>query len=138
MKGAVYTVAVCTTHGPYPAASAMVGCPKCPPASAAEIRNAASAEELRKESSRGQFRYAVRKGQIEREPCEVCGAEAEGHHDDYTKPLEVRWLCKEHHKHETKSSVTESSWGGLRPGVGRPRVHGNNAAKQKAYRERKK
>lgn len=37
-------------------------------------------------------------GRIQRMPCEICGEEkAEGHHDDYDKPLEVRWLCKKHH-----------------------------------------
>lgn len=41
-------------------------------------------------------RMAARK--LERKPCEVCGAEkAEAHHEDYTKPLDVNWLCKRHH-----------------------------------------
>ena len=41
----------------------------------------------------------VRRGKIKRLPCEICGAEpAEGHHDDYDKPLEVRWLCFRHHR----------------------------------------
>ncbi|MFC3331681.1 hypothetical protein ACFOEM_04310 [Paenalcaligenes hominis] len=30
--------------------------------------------------------------------CEVCGkSKVDAHHDDYSKPLEVRWLCREHH-----------------------------------------
>ena len=43
---------------------------------------------------------AVRNGDIIPKPCEVCG-ETEGihaHHDDYTKALEVRWLCVKHHR----------------------------------------
>lgn len=41
---------------------------------------------------------AIRAGTLARQPCEVCGEpKSEGHHDDYTKPLEVRWLCKRHH-----------------------------------------
>ena len=42
---------------------------------------------------------AVRNGDIVKQPCEVCGdIEAEAHHNDYTKPLEVAWLCSRHHK----------------------------------------
>lgn len=42
---------------------------------------------------------AIRSGQVTRQPCEVCGAEnTHGHHDDYTQPLTVRWLCPTHHK----------------------------------------
>jgi hypothetical protein len=32
------------------------------------------------------------------EPCVLCGkAEADGHHEDYSKPVDVIWLCQEHH-----------------------------------------
>lgn len=43
---------------------------------------------------------AVRRGVLFKEPCEVCGTEdrIHGHHDDYLKPLNVRWLCAAHHK----------------------------------------
>ena len=42
---------------------------------------------------------AVNRGLIEPQPCEVCGAlHAEAHHDDHHRPLEVRWLCRKHHK----------------------------------------
>jgi len=46
---------------------------------------------------------AVRHGTLERKPCEVCGQlRTEGHHPDYSKPLEVRWLCPDHHRAEHK------------------------------------
>lgn len=42
---------------------------------------------------------AIRAGLIERQPCEICGAEkSHAHHDDYSKPMQVRWLCAVHHK----------------------------------------
>jgi len=41
---------------------------------------------------------AVRDGKVVREPCLVCKkAFVEGHHEDYSKPLEVMWLCKSCH-----------------------------------------
>ena len=43
---------------------------------------------------------AIRDKKLFRMPCEVCGI-IEGvhaHHDDYAKPLNIRWLCSFHHR----------------------------------------
>lgn len=41
---------------------------------------------------------ALRNGELVKSPCEICGKlKVEAHHEDYTKPLEVRWLCRVHH-----------------------------------------
>jgi hypothetical protein len=50
-------------------------------------------------SARYAVRKAIKNGKITRMPCEVCGGlKVDAHHDDYSKPLEVRWLCKKHHR----------------------------------------
>jgi len=42
---------------------------------------------------------SIRDGRLVRENCEVCGAvKTHAHHDDYAKPLDVRWLCPVHHR----------------------------------------
>jgi len=43
---------------------------------------------------------AVHAGKIEKGPCSVCGktGRIHGHHRDYSKPLEVVWLCALHHR----------------------------------------
>ena len=52
---------------------------------------------------------AVRRGDLVRKPCEQCGAaKVEAHHDDYSQPLSVRWLCplchrRWHANHESRS-----------------------------------
>ncbi len=41
---------------------------------------------------------ALRDKRLSRKPCEVCDeARVQAHHDDYFKPLDVRWLCIKHH-----------------------------------------
>ena len=40
---------------------------------------------------------AIRDGKLFCEPCEICGKKANAHHDDYSKPLNIRWLCPAHH-----------------------------------------
>ena len=43
-------------------------------------------------------RYALATGRLTKQPCQVCGCEkSESHHHDYSKPLEVEWLCRTHH-----------------------------------------
>ena len=41
----------------------------------------------------------IKMGILVRQSCEVCKSDkkADAHHDDYNKPLEVRWLCRKHH-----------------------------------------
>lgn len=40
---------------------------------------------------------ALRKGLVEKQPCVACGETAQGHHYDYSRPLDVVWLCTKHH-----------------------------------------
>lgn len=49
--------------------------------------------------ARNELNKAIARGEIERWPCERCGTteRVHGHHDDHSKPFEVRWLCSIHH-----------------------------------------
>ena len=43
---------------------------------------------------------AIRDGRLQRLPCVICGNEkSQAHHQDYSRPLDVKWLCaKCHHR----------------------------------------
>ncbi len=51
-----------------------------------------------KDSARRRVSRAVKNGELKRKPCEVCGSfYSQAHHEDYSKPLDVIWLCRKHH-----------------------------------------
>lgn len=70
-------------------------------------RKAARAEYLREHRARHPehnrarqaLSRAVRTGVLTRRPCEKCGSsKSQAHHPDYSRPLDVRWLCVVHHR----------------------------------------
>jgi hypothetical protein len=56
-----------------------------------------SEEEKHKNRCRSYAHTYLKRGLIERKGCEVCGQKAQMHHEDYNKPLRVRWFCARHH-----------------------------------------
>ncbi len=45
-----------------------------------------------------EVRKALNNGIIKRMPCQECGqADTDAHHEDYSKPLDITWLCRSHH-----------------------------------------
>ena len=62
-----------------------------------------------KEDARHKLHYAVKTGVIKRLSCSVCDKpNAHAHHEDYTKPLDVMWLCVQHHadRHRYLTALT--------------------------------
>lgn len=55
-------------------------------------------QDPRKVKARRAVSHALARRLLGRKACEVCGEiRVDAHHDDYDKPLEVRWLCRRHH-----------------------------------------
>lgn len=70
-----------------------------------------------KSRARARLRYALKAGTIRKpdacQSCEATGQRIEGHHDDYSKPLVVLWLCPSCHRERhgrlvTKATVAEA------------------------------
>lgn len=63
-----------------------------------DVNNQALHPELA-EAAYKELAWAIKTETIKKQPCEMCGSVINviGHHKDYNKPLEVNWLCLEHH-----------------------------------------
>ena len=48
--------------------------------------------------ARDAVKYALRTGKLKKEPCHCGETKVQAHHEDYSKPLKVEWLCIKHHK----------------------------------------
>lgn len=69
----------------------------------AEERNAYRREQRKlypeKFRAHKQLLAAVKRGDVLKHPCWVCGSDrSEAHHPCYDQPLDVVWLCSQHHK----------------------------------------
>jgi hypothetical protein len=71
-------------------------------------RRAYAREALRRHRQRNPLKYkarnavnnALRDGRLRRQGCEIkgCGKRAQARHEDYHRPLDVRWRCFQHHR----------------------------------------
>jgi len=60
-------------------------------------------EQRRRANARSYAHVYLKRGKLTRQPCQVCGSpHSQMHHEDYSKPLVVTWLCLKHHleRHE--------------------------------------
>lgn len=56
-------------------------------------------------------KIAKRDGKLVPLPCEICGStNVQAHHEDYSKPLEVRWLCRLHHESVHHPDIPQSAY----------------------------
>ena len=62
---------------------------------------------------------AKRRGDLVPQPCEVCGKHTvDAHHDDYDRPLDVRWLCRRHHvQHHARLNTSKGTFKGACKGA---------------------
>ena len=51
-----------------------------------------------KAKARAILNHAIRDGNVTSQPCIIClNPRTEAHHYDYSKPLQVIWVCQVHH-----------------------------------------
>jgi hypothetical protein len=67
-------------------------------------------EERLKNDARAFSRLAVKFGLITKGVCERCGSgQVDAHHEDYWRPLFVRWFCRFHHAQEHERSLLDKA-----------------------------
>jgi len=53
---------------------------------------------IKKRAARRKVATEIEAGRLERQPCRLCGeSKSDAHHEDYSKPLSVDWLCRRCH-----------------------------------------
>jgi|HubBroStandDraft_6_1064221.scaffolds.fasta_scaffold13000_2 hypothetical protein len=58
-----------------------------------------SEEQRVRDRARAYAKVYLKRGLLKKLPCSVCAdPQAQMHHPDYCKPLDVIWLCVKHHK----------------------------------------
>lgn len=62
-------------------------------------------------NARAYLHVYIKRGKIKPQPCRICGTKAQAHHEDYSKPLEVDWLCKAHHQKHHNEKRAEAPAG---------------------------
>jgi hypothetical protein len=56
-------------------------------------------ERTKQDLSHRLVRQAIKSGDLKKRPCRICGREStQAHHSNYSKPLEIEWLCGAHHR----------------------------------------
>jgi len=49
---------------------------------------------------------AIAEGRLMRRRCEICGCpDGQAHHDDYSNPFSIRWLCFKHHRETAHEQI---------------------------------
>lgn len=61
----------------------------------------------KKANCRSHTKEYIKRGKVLVMPCWICNEKAEAHHEDYTNPKDVIWLCRKHHLelHKIKNNV---------------------------------
>lgn len=61
-----------------------------------------------KTRARRLVRNRVFRGTLTKLPCEICGdPKSQAHHENYSQPLDIKWLCAKHHKEAHTPKTTE-------------------------------
>lgn len=97
---------------------------------------ALSDEARRRANARAYAHVYLKRGKIERGPCEGCaGPNALMHHDDYGEPLQIRWLCSNcrptkepHDDDEGSSEHSEREYGTGQQSRAKPDADASTAA----------
>ncbi len=77
-----------------------------PEAKAKMYKGIELARDQKKDAARRKLNQAVKRGEIARLPCHVCGSTVciQAHHHDYSKPFDVEWMCSICHGKEHRDS----------------------------------